>query len=58
MCCAAGLAVLDVLRDEQLQQNALQVGRQLRAELLRLADKHPPWIGDVRGQGLPLGSFL
>ena len=31
------------------------MGRLLRAELLQLADKHPPWIGDVRGQGLPLG---
>lgn len=48
---AAGLAVLDVLEDEQLQDNALQVGGRLSDGLAGLADRHP-LIGDVRGSGL------
>jgi 4-aminobutyrate aminotransferase-like enzyme len=47
---AAGLAVLDVLREEQLQQNALRVGRHLLHGLGRLAERHEA-IGDIRGSG-------
>jgi len=49
--CAAGLAVLDVIEKENLQQNALHVGQQLVDGLRRLADRHA-CIGDVRGSGL------
>jgi ethanolamine-phosphate phospho-lyase len=51
------LAVLDVLRDENLQQNALTVGTQWIRELRELQAKHP-LIGDVRGLGLFLGIDL
>ncbi|MGH9484860.1 MAG: aminotransferase class III-fold pyridoxal phosphate-dependent enzyme, partial [Terriglobales bacterium] len=51
---AAGLAVLDVLADEDLQQNARRVGGELRARLLELQTRHA-LIGDVRGMGLFLG---
>lgn len=54
---AAGLAVLDVLRDEGLQDNALKVGNYLKAGLLRLADRHEV-IGDIRGHGLFLAVDL
>ena len=57
VACAAGLAVLDVLRDERLQERALVVGRHLAASLRRLQDRHAP-IGDVRGSGLFLGVEL
>jgi len=57
VACAAGLAVLDVLRDENLQQNALAVGTQWIRELRELQAKHP-LIGDVRGLGLFLGIDL
>jgi 4-aminobutyrate aminotransferase-like enzyme/Ser/Thr protein kinase RdoA (MazF antagonist) len=57
VACAAGLAVLDVLRDEQLQQNALRVGNYFKAALLGLQEKFPI-IGDVRGSGLFLGVDL
>jgi 4-aminobutyrate aminotransferase-like enzyme/Ser/Thr protein kinase RdoA (MazF antagonist) len=55
--CAAGLAVLDVIRDEELQQNALEVGEYLKEGLRQLRDEHT-LIGDVRGLGLFLGIEL
>jgi 4-aminobutyrate aminotransferase-like enzyme/Ser/Thr protein kinase RdoA (MazF antagonist) len=53
--CAVGLAVLDVIRDEGLQQNALDAGEYL---MERLWDFGDPLIGDVRGQGLFIGVEL
>ncbi|MBO9524183.1 MAG: aminotransferase class III-fold pyridoxal phosphate-dependent enzyme [Nocardioidaceae bacterium] len=52
-----GLAVLDVLRDERLQANASDRGRQLKEGLARASAGHP-LIGDVRGEGLFLGIEL
>jgi 4-aminobutyrate aminotransferase-like enzyme len=57
VACAAGLAVLDVLRDEHLQENALRVGNDWIAALQELQRKYP-LIGDVRGSGLFLGLDL
>ena len=55
--CAVGLAVLDVLQEEQLQENALRVGKDWIAALENL-QKTYPLIGDVRGSGLFLGLDL
>jgi 4-aminobutyrate aminotransferase-like enzyme len=55
--CAAGLAVLEVLRDEHLQQNALEIGSAWLADLAHLQPRFP-LIGDVRGLGLFLGLDL
>ncbi|MCX4854868.1 aminotransferase class III-fold pyridoxal phosphate-dependent enzyme [Streptomyces canus] len=49
-----GLTVLDVLRDERLQDNALEVGGYLKQRLEELAARHP-LIGAVHGSGLYLG---
>ena len=57
VACAAGLAVLDVMADERLQERALRVGRHFAAALARLAGRHSI-IGDVRGSGLFLGVEL
>jgi 4-aminobutyrate aminotransferase-like enzyme/Ser/Thr protein kinase RdoA (MazF antagonist) len=54
VACAAGLAVLDVLRDENLQQNALEVGTRWLTSLRELQSTYD-LIGDVRGSGLFLG---
>ncbi|MDQ2095874.1 aspartate aminotransferase family protein [Rhodalgimonas zhirmunskyi] len=54
---AAALAVWDVIREEGLQENALEVGDYARAGLRDLAEKHPE-IGDVRGSGLFFGAEL
>jgi 4-aminobutyrate aminotransferase-like enzyme/aminoglycoside phosphotransferase (APT) family kinase protein len=55
--CAVGLAVLDVIRTEKLQDNALETGRFMLNGLRELKDKHPH-IGDVRGLGLFIGIEL
>jgi 4-aminobutyrate aminotransferase-like enzyme len=54
---AVGMAVLDVLEGERLQENALTTGRHLKAQLAVLAARHE-LIGDVRGEGLFLGVEL
>jgi 4-aminobutyrate aminotransferase-like enzyme len=48
---AVGTAVLDVLQDERLLQNAVAVGNYTLQRLTKLAERHA-LIGDVRGAGL------
>jgi 4-aminobutyrate aminotransferase-like enzyme/Ser/Thr protein kinase RdoA (MazF antagonist) len=57
VACAAGLAVLDVLEEAHLQENASRVGSYLIARLKYLQEKHP-LIGDIRGAGFFLGLDL
>jgi 4-aminobutyrate aminotransferase-like enzyme/Ser/Thr protein kinase RdoA (MazF antagonist) len=57
VACAAGLAVLDVLKDENLQENALHIGEHLKKALQALQERHA-LVGDVRGSGLFLGVDL
>ena len=52
-----GLATLEVIDEENIQQNALEVGTHLKEALHALEDKHP-LIGEVRGLGLMLGVEL
>ena len=57
MACAAALAVLDVMEDERLVDNARETGDYLMARLkeLQAEEKH---ITDVRGRGLMIGIDL
>ena len=54
---ATGLAVLDVIQQEEMQQHALEVGNYLMAGLKQLMEKHPI-ISDVRGHGLFIGAEM
>ncbi|CAE7338333.1 etnppl [Symbiodinium pilosum] len=54
VCCAAGLSVLEVIREEKLQDNAAKVGKYICEQIRQLSTKHE-LIGDVRGRGLFIG---
>lgn len=55
--CSIGLEVLRVVRDENLQKNALTVGTYVKESLRQLSSQFPI-IQDIRGQGLFLGFEL
>jgi len=57
VCMAAGLAVLDVIDEDGLQENSRVLGKKLKDGFRELA-KHHQLIGDVRGMGLMLGVEL
>ena len=57
VACAAGLATLRVIEEENLVQRAEALGQKALEELRRLGVHHPT-IGDVRGLGLLLGVEL
>ena len=50
LACAAAIAVLDVMKEENLVQNAAEVGEYLISELKKI-----PGVSDVRGKGLMIG---
>ena len=52
--CAIGLAVLDVIEDEKLQEHALNTGNYLLRKLRELQSKNT-LIHDIRGSGLFIG---
>jgi len=54
---AAGLAVIDVIDEEGLQENCRVLGKKLKDGITALARQHQ-LIGDVRGMGLMLGVEL
>ena len=53
--CAVGMAVLDVIEQDNLMENAAATGNYMREGLERLQSKYER-IGDVRGHGLFLGA--
>jgi 4-aminobutyrate aminotransferase-like enzyme/Ser/Thr protein kinase RdoA (MazF antagonist) len=55
--CRIGIAVLDVMRDEGLWDNAREVGRYFKARLQALVDKYP-LAGAAHGSGFYLGLEL
>ena len=55
--CAAALATIEVIAEENLLRNAQIVGGYLRERLEELQEKYP-LVGDVRGMGLMQGVEL
>ncbi len=58
LAAAAANAVLDILEDEKLAQNAQTVGAHLTSRLDDLRARFPQTVGGVRGLGLMLGLEL
>lgn len=50
LACAAAIAVIEIIEDEKLVENAAETGRYLIDELKKI-----PQITDVRGRGLMIG---
>ncbi len=50
LACAAAIAVLDIIENEKLIENAAEIGQYLIEELKKI-----PQIQDVRGRGLMIG---
>ncbi|QKZ02581.1 aminotransferase [Pseudomonas eucalypticola] len=55
--CQVGMAVLDVMDEERLWDNAREVGGHFKARLQALAARHP-LVGAVHGSGFYLGLEL
>jgi acetylornithine/N-succinyldiaminopimelate aminotransferase len=53
LACAAGIAVLDIIKDENLMENAKVMGQYLTKELKKISG-----IKEVRGYGLMIGVEL
>ena len=52
--CAVGMAVLNIIEEENLQENALTVGNYIISRIKDLKEQYQI-IGDIRGSGLFLG---
>lgn len=57
VCCAAALATIRVIEEENLLARAAELGAYLMAQLRHLAERYEA-IGDVRGLGLLIGVDL
>lgn len=57
LACRAALAVLEVIEEEKILQRSEELGRRVRAELMRLFDTYRI-IGEVRGLGPMLAIEL
>ena len=57
LCAAAGLASLDVIRQERLVKNSERRGDQMM-KLLKEGTNSNPHVGEIRGKGLMIGVEL
>lgn len=57
MACAAALASLEVIEEEEILQNVRTVGRSIMDRMNKMKESHPI-IGDVKGKGFLLGIEL
>lgn len=56
--CAAALAVLEVIQEENLCQRALEIGDRMTARLRQLQERFPARVGDVRNLGAMIAMEL
>lgn len=58
LACAVGLKVLEVIEREKLETHAREIGEFFEAGLLKLKERYPTIITEVRGLGMMLGIEL
>lgn len=58
LACAAANVVLDTVPKESFLKNVEEVGKYFKEKLLKLQEKYPAIIKEVRGEGLILGAEL
>ncbi|MFX1457225.1 MAG: aspartate aminotransferase family protein [Promethearchaeota archaeon] len=57
LSCAAAVAVIEIIQEEQYLSKASKLGNSIKKQLLELRTNHK-LVGDVRGQGMMLGIEL
>jgi 4-aminobutyrate aminotransferase / (S)-3-amino-2-methylpropionate transaminase / 5-aminovalerate transaminase len=57
VACAAGLAVLDIMRDERLPERSARIGSVIEERMRSWANEHEI-VGDVRAMGAMAGMEL
>jgi len=57
VACAAVIAVIEIMEQEKLEENALRIGGIMKSRLLTMMERSP-FVGDVRGMGLVMGVEL
>lgn len=55
VCCAAALASIETILEENLVENAARVGQIMHRELRKLKERYPRHIGVIHGRGLVAG---
>jgi 4-aminobutyrate aminotransferase/(S)-3-amino-2-methylpropionate transaminase len=50
VCCAAAIATIKMMKDENLNQRGIEVGNIIEKRFLEIKENHPE-IGDIRGMG-------
>lgn len=58
LACAAALAVLDVFEEDDLLSRAGVVGERVMAAMRDIQERHPDFVGDVRGRGAMVAMEL
>lgn len=58
LACTAGLAVMKIMKEEKLPENAQKIGMYIKNELEKLASGAYPVISEVRAAGLMIGIEL
>lgn len=54
LCTAGSLAVLDIFKEEKLEENSAEIGKYMLERFQKMQRKSK-YLGDVRGQGLVMG---
>ena len=58
LCCAAALASINIILNENLVKNAKQLGKILNSRLQKMRQKHSDYIGFAPCQGLVAGLLM